>query len=127
MVVDRDLHGNEVCLDSLDHVLVLPLLHQLKIGLLLDKLHLRSGLFDAVSLHVSLILDRKFLLLRLFKLTFDPFELAFFLLDLAANCVKLLAKLAHCHAHFFDLFAAALPRWDHVVWLQQRVHRHEGL
>lgn len=125
-LVDLDLSRYYISLDSLDHMLVLALLHQLEVACLLDLLHLRFGLQDAITLVVDLVFNQVLLCLLLFELPLDFLELQLFSLYLATSQVVLLSQLAHRYRNFFDFFAAAFPTGDHIVWLEQSSCRHEG-
>ena len=41
------------------------------------------------------------------------------------NIVVFLSDSTQCSTHFFGLFVAELPRWDHVIGLEQSVARHK--
>ena len=127
LLINFDLGSNQVSLDPLNHVLVLSLLHHLKVGLLFDLVHFVFGVLLHGLVHVVLVLDEALLVLLLFESSLQTVELFLFGFDLAVDEVVLLAQLAHRRADFFYFFAAALPRRDHVVGLQQRVLGHKVL
>lgn len=120
-----DFGRDEVCLNAVDHVLVLALLHLLEVGRLFYFVHLRLGVFDAVLLPVNFVFNVVLLVLLGLQSSLDLVKLLLFSFNLASHQVVLLAKLAHGDRNFFDLFAAAFPAGDHVVWLQECSRGHE--
>lgn len=116
---------DEVCLDALDHVLVLALLHLLEVGGFLYFIHLCLGVFDAVLLPVNFVFYVVLLVLLALQSSLDLVQLLLFGFNLASHEIVLLAKLAHGDRNFFDLFAAAFPAGDHIVWLQKCGRGHE--
>ena len=122
-IVHVDLHGDQVLGDALDHELVLPLLHKFEIGGFFDLLHLSLGLLYVVLLPKQAVLDVVLFVLNELELLLNQFQFPLFGLDLATGLVELLAEFAHRCAHLFDFFAAALPRRNEVVGLEQRVLR----
>lgn len=127
LLVHFDLSGNQIGLDALDHVFVLTLLHHLEVRSLFDAFHLVLCGSD-FCLHVVVdVFDKALLVLLLLKPPFEAVQFLFLSLDLPMNEVVLLAELAHGCGYFFDFFAAAFPRRNHVVGLKQRILRHEFL
>ena len=116
-----DLHSDQVLGDSLNHELVLVLLHKFEIGGFFDLVHLRLGLLYVVLLPKQAVFDVVLFVLNELKLLLDNLEFPLFGLDLATGLVELLAEFAHGCAHLFDFFAAALPRGNEVIWLEQGV------
>jgi hypothetical protein len=70
LLIDLDLHGDEVCLNTLDHMLVLALLHQFKVTCLLDVVHLLLGVHDAVRFLINVVFDVVLFILVVFEFSF---------------------------------------------------------
>ena len=84
-IIDLDLHGDEVLLDALDHMLVLALLHHFEFCSFLDLIHLGFGVHNAVRLLVDFLFDVVLLVLLIFKLALNFLKVLFFGFDLASD------------------------------------------
>ena len=153
LLVESDLNRNQVRLHPVDHVLVGALHHHLPVVRVLNtvQLFLRCG--EAMGLAAGVIFDSRLIALSLLKFALDSQKIwsrvsqriistshlhgsTTYLLDLElallgqhsfVNVVVLLADAAKGCAHLLVLLVAELPRWNHVVWLQQSVPRYEAV
>jgi hypothetical protein len=94
-IIHLDLHGDEVLLDALDHMLVLALLHHFEFCGFLDFIHFGLGVHDSIRLLVDFLFDVVLLILLMFKLALHFLKVLFFGFDLASDQVILLAEFAH--------------------------------